>query len=98
MMPGSDKRIYGFSSNRALARANEEELGTLPPMPAGLSGASRVGEKLWRRESPRRWVGDPLAKQISFMFLGTSKASNIWFVIIRISGIERGHEGSWSPL
>ena len=36
-------------------------------MPAGLSGAIHVGEELWRRESPRRWVGDPLAKQISFL-------------------------------
>jgi hypothetical protein len=37
-------------------------------MPAGLSGAIGVGEQLRRQESPRRWVGGPLAKQISFMF------------------------------
>ena len=32
--------------NGALAHANEEELGTLAPMPAGLSGAICMGEGL----------------------------------------------------
>jgi hypothetical protein len=47
MMPGSDKTIYVFLATRALARANGKEVGTLPPMLAGLSGAICVGEELW---------------------------------------------------
>jgi hypothetical protein len=47
MMPGSDKRIYDFPATGPSLVPTKKSSGPIPPMPAGLSGASRVGEELW---------------------------------------------------
>lgn len=68
MMPGSDKRIYDFPATGPSLVPTKKSSG-----PYLLCRRVRVGQVVWvksfgGRESPIRWVVDPLAKQISSMF------------------------------